>query len=177
VAFQLAIKAVSKSKQMTSRAEGRDTAPAGCLSSRSSAIQSDLLGWRGRQSINHSPVCLQKDVCGCDSNQSPRGRPLGTCVQPGLPGCCDSDIPRLRTGGTQVAAGPLRVFQTLLGTSWAKPPGDLQLCSPGLVCVSAHSAKPAWPGLLCTWEVSNKYLSLSALPSCHCASGLSECWP
>lgn len=80
MAFQLDIKAVSKNKQTTSGAEGREVVPAGCLGS-TSAIQSDPLGCEGnsRESIM-GRVCLQKDVCGCDSSESPRGGPLGTRV-------------------------------------------------------------------------------------------------
>lgn len=80
VAFQLDIKAVSKNKQTTSGAEGREVVPAGCLGS-TSAIQSDPLGCEGnsRESIM-GRVCLQKDVCGCDSSGSSRGGPPGTRV-------------------------------------------------------------------------------------------------
>lgn len=80
MAFQLDIKAVSKNKQMTSGAEGREVVPAGCLGS-TSAIQSDPLGCEGNggESIM-GHVCLQKDVCGWDNSRSPRGGPLGTRV-------------------------------------------------------------------------------------------------
>lgn len=80
VAFQLDIKAVSKNKQTTSGAEGREVVPAGCLGS-TSAIQSEPLGCEGnsRESIT-GRVCLQKDVCGCDSSGSSRGGPPGTHV-------------------------------------------------------------------------------------------------
>lgn len=86
VAFQLDIKAVSKNKQTTSGAKGRDAVPVGCLGS-TSAIQSDPLGCEGsgRESIM-GRVCLLKDVCGCDSSRSPQGGPPGdTCPPPGLP--------------------------------------------------------------------------------------------
>ena len=51
-AFQLDIKAVSKNKQTTSGAEGREAVPVGCLGS-TSAIQSGPLGCEGngRESI------------------------------------------------------------------------------------------------------------------------------
>lgn len=80
MAIQLDIKAASKNKQTTSGAEGREVVPGGCLGS-TSAIQSDPLGWEGngRESIM-GRVCLQKDVCGCDSSGSPRGGPPGTRV-------------------------------------------------------------------------------------------------
>lgn len=79
-AFQLDIKAVSKNKQTTSGAEGREAVPVGCLGS-TSAIQSDPLGCEGngRESIM-GRVCLLKDVCSCDSSRSPWGGPPGTRV-------------------------------------------------------------------------------------------------
>lgn len=51
--------------------------PAGCLGS-TSAIQSDPLGCEGngRESIMGC-MCLQKDVCGCDSSGSPGEAPWG----------------------------------------------------------------------------------------------------
>lgn len=71
-------KAASKNKQTTSGAEGREVVPGRCLDS-ASAIQSEPLGCEGngRESIM-GRVCLQKDVCGCDSSGSPRGGPPGT---------------------------------------------------------------------------------------------------
>lgn len=71
---------MSKNKQTTSGAEGREAVPVGCLGS-TSAIQSDPLGCEGngRESIM-GHVCLLKDVCGCDSSRSPRGGPPGTRV-------------------------------------------------------------------------------------------------
>lgn len=73
---------MSKNKQTTSGAEGREVVPAGCWGS-TSAIHSDALGCErnGRESIM-GRVCLQKDVCGCDSSRSPRGGPPGTRVHP-----------------------------------------------------------------------------------------------
>lgn len=71
---------MSKNKQTTSGAEGREAVPVGCLGN-TSAIQSDPLGCEGngRESIM-GHVCLLKDVCGCDSSRSPRGGPPGTRV-------------------------------------------------------------------------------------------------
>lgn len=80
LAIQPDIKAASKNKQTTSGAEGREVVPAGCLGS-TSAIQSDPPGCEGNggESIT-GRVCLQKDVCGCDSGGSPSGGPPGTRV-------------------------------------------------------------------------------------------------
>lgn len=80
MAFQLDRRAVSKNKQTTSGAEGREVVPAGCLGS-TSAIQSDPLGCEGNsRELIMGRVCLQKDVCGCDRSKGLRGGPLGTRV-------------------------------------------------------------------------------------------------
>lgn len=80
MAFQRDRKAVSKNKQTTSGAEGGEVVPAGCVGS-TLAIESDPLGCEGngRESIM-GRVCLQKDVCGCDSSGSPLRGPPGTRV-------------------------------------------------------------------------------------------------
>lgn len=62
VAFQLGIKKVSKNKQMTSGAEGREVALAGCLGSMS-AIHSAVLGWEGTAENQSCSVCVCKRAC------------------------------------------------------------------------------------------------------------------
>lgn len=139
LAIQLDIKGPSKNKQMTSGAEGREVVPAGCLGS-TSAIQSDPLGCEGngRESIM-GRVCLQKDVCGCDSSRSPRGGPLGTrvhhlgsraCRAPeGAAAGIQNPRPwampprsQIAKVGVQDSVVSLRVPQTLLGSCQAQGP-------------------------------------------------------